>query len=101
MRWFDRGVGDSPATHAVMVFVRTRSGVLVGGFGVGGRGGDAGLALLRLSRVICWMFSLSLLATARGGASIPCPKRQRNEAKKALSNQGRVSVPSVQFYVSG
>ena len=42
------------------------------------------------------IFSLSLLATVRGGTSFLCPKRQRNEAKKALSNQGRVSVPSVQ-----
>jgi hypothetical protein len=30
------------------------------------------------------IFSLSLLATARGGASFLCPKRQRNEAKKTL-----------------
>jgi hypothetical protein len=30
------------------------------------------------------IFSLSLLATVRGGTSFLCPKRQRNEAKKAL-----------------
>ncbi|WP_323051030.1 hypothetical protein, partial [Caballeronia mineralivorans] len=42
------------------------------------------------------IFSLSLLATVRGGTSFLCPKRQRNEAKKALANHGRVSVPSVQ-----
>jgi hypothetical protein len=36
--------------------------------------------------VVClsWMFSLSLLATVRGGTSFLGPKRQRNEAKKAL-----------------
>src|ERR1700710_936008 len=45
----------------------------------------AGLLLSRSSRGMSWMFSLSLLATARGGASFLCPKRQRNEAKKALS----------------
>src|ERR1700692_2102462 len=59
-------------------------------------GVDAGLLLLRSAVGLSELFSLSLLATVRGGTSFLCPKRQRNEAKKALSNQGRVSVPSVQ-----
>ena len=47
------------------------------------------------------MFSLSLLATARGSASFLCPKRQRNEAKKTLSNHATLSVHSVQFLFIG
>jgi hypothetical protein len=77
---------------------------VLGGLGLGGRalglraglvprcqvpglavGVYAGLVLSGL--VVCesWIFSLSLLATVRGGTSFLCPKRQRNEAKKALS----------------
>jgi hypothetical protein len=48
-------------------------------------GVNAGLLLSAL--VVCKsrIFSLSLLATVRGGTSFLCPKRQRNEAKKTLS----------------
>jgi hypothetical protein len=46
---------------------------------------NAGLLLSELVVCVSWIFSLSLLATARGGASFLCPKRQRNEAKKTLS----------------
>src|ERR1700692_2742140 len=59
-------------------------------------GVDAGLLLLRSAVGLSELFSLSLLATVRGGTSFLCPKRQRNEAKKALSNNRQVSVPSVQ-----
>ena len=48
-----------------------------------------------------WIFSLSLLATVRGGTSFLCPKRQRNEAKKTLSNHATLSVHSVQFLFMG
>ena len=53
--------------------------------------------------VVCvsWLISLALLATARGGASFLCPKRQRNEAKKTLSNHATLSVHSVQFSFIG
>ena len=47
------------------------------------------------------IFSLSLLATVRGGTSFLCPKRQRNEAKKALSKHATLSVHSVQFLFIG
>src|ERR1700712_4239023 len=45
----------------------------------------AGLLLSAFVACLGWLISLSLLATARGGASFLCPKRQRNEAKKTLS----------------
>ena len=45
---------------------------------------NAGLLLSVLVVCLSWLISLALLATARGGASFLCPKRQRNEAKKAL-----------------
>ena len=48
-------------------------------------GVNAGLLLSALVVCMSRIFSLSLLATARGGASFLCPKRQRNEAKKTLS----------------
>jgi len=56
-------------------------GCLVPGLVVGV---NAGLLLSVL--VVCEsrIFSLSLLATVRGGTSFLCPKRQRNEAKKTL-----------------
>jgi hypothetical protein len=47
------------------------------------------------------IFSLSLLATVRGGTSFLCPKRQRNEAKKTLLNHATLSVHSVQFSFIG
>ncbi len=73
-------------------FVRTRGAVLGLVVGV-----YAGLLLSAL--VVCEsrIFSLSLLATVRGGTSFLCPKRQRNEAKKALLNHATLSVHSVQF----
>jgi hypothetical protein len=57
----------------------------------------AGLALSALVVCVSWLIFLSLLATARGGASFLCPKRQRNEAKKTLSKRRHVSVHNVQF----
>ncbi len=64
-------------------------------------GVDAGLVLSAV--VVCEsrIFSLSLLATVRGGTSFLCPKRQRNEAKKALLNHATLSVHSVQFLFIG
>ncbi len=58
----------------------------VGGWSVFGIvvGVYAGLVLSVLVVCLRWIFFLSLLATARGGASFLCPKRQRNEAKKTL-----------------
>ncbi|MEA3095323.1 MAG: hypothetical protein QOJ04_6665 [Caballeronia sp.] len=44
----------------------------------------AGLVLSVLVVRLGWLISLSLLATARGGASFLFPKRKRNEAKKTL-----------------
>ena len=80
------------------------SGIAFGGlgrcgvYGVSGLvvGVNAGLLLSGLVVFLSRIFSLSLLATVRGGTSFLCPKRQRNEAKKALSNHRLVSVPSVQ-----
>jgi len=51
----------------------------------------AGLLLSALVVYLGLLISLSLLATARGGASFLCPKRQRNEAKKTLSERGLIS----------
>src|SRR5471030_818839 len=64
-------------------------------------GVHAGLLLSALAVCVSWMFSLSLLATVRGGTSFLCPKRQRNEAKKTLSNHATLSVHSVQFLFIG
>ena len=63
-----------------------RTWFLYGG-GVGfGDCGSVGAGLVLSAIVVClsWLIFLPLLATARGGASFLCPKRQRNEAKKAL-----------------
>src|SRR5471030_1769060 len=60
-------------------------------------GVNAGLVLSALVVCLSRIFSLSLLATVRGGTSFLCPKRQRNEAKKTLSKRRHVSVHSVQF----
>ena len=54
-----------------------------GGFGMA-VGVYAGLVLSAVVVCLGLLISLSLLATARGGASFLCPKRQRNEAKKTL-----------------
>ena len=51
----------------------------------------AGLLLSGLVVCLSELFSLALLATVRGGTSFLCPKRQRNEAKKALSKRGLIS----------
>jgi hypothetical protein len=64
-------------------------------------GVNAGLLLSALVVCLSRIFSLSLLATVRGGTSFLCPKRQRNEAKKTLSDQGLISVHSVQFSYMG
>src|SRR5476651_328949 len=64
-------------------------------------GVNAGLLLLKLMVCMSRIFSLSLLATVRGGTSFLCPKRQRNEAKKTLSNHATLSVHSVQFLFIG
>jgi hypothetical protein len=64
-------------------------------------GVSAGLVLPVLVVCLCSLFSLSLLATVRGGTSFLCPKRQRNEAKKTLSKQGLISVHSVQLQYLG
>src|SRR5476651_77886 len=64
-------------------------------------GVSAGLLLLKLVVCMSRIFSLSLLATVRGGTSFLCPKRQRNEAKKTLSKHATLSVHSVQFLFIG
>src|SRR5471032_1455274 len=64
-------------------------------------GVDAGLLLSALAVCVSRIFSLSLLATVRGGTSFLCPKRQRNEAKKTLLNHATLSVHSVQFSFMG
>src|SRR5471032_1950507 len=61
----------------------------------------AGLLLSGLAVCMSRIFSLSLLATVRGGTSFLCPKRQRNEAKKTLLKQATLSVHSVQFLFIG
>jgi hypothetical protein len=47
-------------------------------------GVNAGVVLSALVVCLNWLIFLALLATVRGGTSFLCPKRQRNEAKKAL-----------------
>jgi hypothetical protein len=64
-------------------------------------GVSAGLLLSVLVVCLGLLIYLALLATARGGASFLCPKRQRNEAKKTLSKRGLVSVRSVQVKYLG
>ena len=61
----------------------------VGGVGVPGAvvGVGAGLVLLRLSRVICWQYFLSLLATVRGGTSFLCPTATKKRSKENASPQ--------------
>src|ERR1700712_450970 len=83
-----------------------RSKVFVRTWGwAGGLGFEVGVyaGLLLSALVVCEsrIFSLSLLATVRGGTSFLCPKRQRNEAKKTLSKHATLSVHSVQFSFIG
>ena len=67
-----------------------------GVFGLSGRG-QCRVAAFRLSGLLESDFLLSLLATVRGGTSFLCPKRQRNEAKKALFNHRLVQYPLNRF----
>ena len=83
------------------IFVRTRSGF-------GGRacypwrsGVSAGLLLLTLARVQCWLNFLSLLATVRGGTSFLCPTATKKRSKENASPQSVLSVPSVQTTAFG
>ena len=76
------GEGQCRGVLSLLV-VGVYAGLLLSGLVVGVY---AGLLLSGLAVCLSRIFSLSLLATARGGASFLCPKRQRNEAKKALSN---------------
>src|SRR6266702_532462 len=57
-----------------------------------GRSGvDAGIVLLRLSRVICQLYFLSLLATVRGGTSFLFPpRRKRNRSKENASQPSAI-----------
>jgi hypothetical protein len=52
--------------------------------GAGGLVGvSAGLLLLTLARVVCWLNFLSLLATVRGGTK-NLPQRRRKRGKRAF-----------------
>ncbi|CAN7765897.1 hypothetical protein LJR034_007413 [Caballeronia sp. LjRoot34] len=72
---------------AMIEIAAVRAVVLPGGLSVLGLVGGvyAGLVLSAVVVCVTQIFSLSLLATVRGGTSFLCPKRQRNEAKKTLS----------------
>jgi hypothetical protein len=49
-------------------------------------GVDAGLLLSKFSRVQCWLFSLALLATVRGGTSFLFPNGEKEtKQRKRLS----------------
>src|SRR5476651_1754620 len=89
---FKRLSGGGVCLHSVGggfgFVVGVSAGLLLSGFVVGV---SAGLLLSALVVCLSWLFSLSLLATVRGGTSFLCPKRQRNEAKKTLSKRGPVS----------
>ena len=83
------------------VFLRSHS---VGGFGCGAGvvvGGNAGLVLRTLARVICDLIFLSLLATVRGGTSFLCPTATKKRSKENASPQSVLSVPSVQTTAFG
>ncbi len=73
---------------AMIEIAAVRAVVLPGGLLVLGLVGGVYAGLVLSAVVVCEsrIFSLSLLATVRGGTSFLCPKRQRNEAKKTLSN---------------
>ncbi len=75
-------VGVNAGVLLSVLVVGVNAGVVLSVLAVGVY---AGLLLSVL--VVCEsrIFSLSLLATVRGGTSFLCPKRQRNEAKKTLS----------------
>jgi hypothetical protein len=45
-------------------------------------GVDAGLLLLRLSRGLCFLYFLALLATVRGGTSFLCPTATKKRSKE-------------------
>ena len=87
------GEGQCRGVLSLLV-VGVYAGLLLSGLVVGVY---AGLLLSGLAVCLSRIFSLSLLATVRGGTSFLCPKRQRNEAKKTLSNHATLSVHSVQF----
>jgi len=74
-------VGVSAGLLLSMLVVGVSAGLLLSMLVVGV---SAGLLLSMLVVCVSRIFSLSLLATVRGGTSFLCPKRQRNEAKKAL-----------------
>ncbi len=81
------------------VFVRTRDSL-----GAGYRRWSrvsAGLLLLTLARVECWLNFLSLLATVRGGTSFLCPTATKKRSKENASPQPVLSVPSVQTTAFG
>src|SRR3984957_17914765 len=62
---------------------------------------SAGLLLLTLARVLCWLNFLSLLATVRGGTSFLCPTATKKRSKENASPQSVLSVPSVQTTAFG
>ncbi len=62
--------------------------------------GDAGLLLLRLSRVICRLFSLSLLATVRGGTSLVQSDKETKQRKR-FPTIGELASLACSFIVSG
>ncbi len=101
-RWGGDGVEGVPCFGAEGMFVRTWGlgwfGWAVLGLAVGVY---AGVVLSAVVVCVSRIFSLSLLATVRGGTSFLCPKRQRNEAKKALLKPATLSVHSVQFSFIG
>src|SRR6202034_315256 len=61
----------------------------------------AGLLLLTLARVVCWLNFLSLLATVRGGTSFLCPTATKKRSKENAFPQTVLSVPSVQTTAFG
>ena len=64
-------------------------------------GVSAGLLLLTLARVVCWLNFLSLLATVRGGTSFLCPTATKKRSKENAFQQSVLSVPSVQTTAFG
>jgi hypothetical protein len=61
---------------------------------------DAGLLLLTLARVLCWLNFLSLLATVRGGTFLG-PSATKKRSKENASQQSVLSDPSVQTTAFG
>ena len=64
-------------------------------------GVSAGVLLLTLSRVVCELNFLSLLATVRGGTSFLGPSATKKRSKENASQQSTLSVPSVQTTAFG